>query len=133
MKTHSLRDMLINLFRQSELQDPPLSLIANLQECIEDNGLQDDDHVPAWLVDSIGAVLDGKELPDTLIDSVDGDVANFLSEVSDVLPGCEHSDQGEWIRMTFPALRSQIYISREALDAEHRVCSKYSVKRFDGE
>lgn len=114
------------LHRAASGTDPEWSFVAALLTSAEDNGL--DRELPAWLVDAFVAALARRDSGPAAFPNDNGDVASFLSEVSKLVPGWNHDDQGEWYDMTFPALGMWIHVSREARDAEGRGCSSWTVK-----
>ncbi|MEJ7596465.1 MAG: hypothetical protein WKG01_01040 [Kofleriaceae bacterium] len=73
-------------------------------------------------------MLEGRATGPVLVPSVGADAASFLMDVADLIPGWAHDDQGEYIRIKFPALGVQIVISNEALTPESKGSSSYSVQ-----
>jgi hypothetical protein len=127
--TPALLSSLLELYRRLAAHDPDPDTAERLRECLEDNGLVDDERAPGWLVDALHAALAGTPGEPVFFEELDGDVANFLSEASDLVPGWRHDDQGETVTMAFPALGMEIYVSREALSADRRRGCKYTVRR----
>lgn len=129
MTHRNITALLHELYRRSEKHAPTSGFVNRLQECLEDNGLHDDRRVPTWLIEALEAVLHGQELRDIDIGRLDGDTSNFLDEVSAILPGWHHVDEGEWLEVTFTVLGMRLYITREGLNAERKTCHKYSIQR----
>lgn len=127
MESQRLTDQLVELYRRLNDRAPEAETVDAIRQAQEDNGLLES--APSWLTDSLSAVLDGRTTGPLLFPSVGSDAGSFLMEVADLIPGWEHDDQGEYIRMRFPAIGAQIVISNEALTPEGKGSSSYSVQR----
>lgn len=129
-EAHTLTEVLFELYRRLNQREPDARVIEAIQQLREDNGLADDQQVPAWLPAALDAALGGREVSNVLFPEVGSDVGSFLLEVSEIVPGWEYDDQGELATMTFPALHVQLFLSREAADSEGSGCASYSVLRM---
>jgi hypothetical protein len=127
MEPQSLTDQLVELYRRLNQRAPEAETAGAIRQSQEDNGLLE--AAPVWLTDALAAVLAGRTTGPVLFPSVGSDAGSFLMEVADLIPGWEHDDQGEYIRMRFPALGTEILIINEALTPEGKGCSSYSVQR----
>ena len=121
-------ELLVDLYRRLNNRVPEPEVIEGIRQLQEENGLLDGDRIPGWLYASIAAALARHESPDVLFPEVGSDVGSFLIEVSELIPGWEHVDDGEWITISFTVLGVQIYISREAMTIERTSCCSYSVR-----
>ena len=128
MPSPNLTELIVALYRRLHHRDPDSSVVQAIEQAREDNGLDQDDQVPSWLIDSFTAVLANHEVKNELFPQIGSDIASFFEEVASVIPGWKHHDEGEWVLMDFPAIHAQLYLSREARTPEGGSCSSYSVR-----
>jgi len=88
---------------------------SQLQEAIENSGLDDSTRVPDWLVLFFDALLTGRILPKTPYiynKASQGDVSNFLAELEDIL-NLRWKDEGEQVEIVADKLQTFGIISIE--------------------
>jgi len=92
--------------------DEPLK--KQIYDVVYSNDLEDDEHVPPWLLDLFNAILSNKIVEETECPydkTLYGDVINFLAELEDVV-NCECIDEGEYILFNFHKIKLSLYINR---------------------
>jgi hypothetical protein len=122
----ALTELVVELYRRLNKQEPEPGVIEAIQQVCEDSGLEDD-KVPTWLMDMFDAVLAGREVKRVLFPKIGSDISSFFLESAPLIPGWRHDDQGESVVMEFPPIHVRVQLSREALTPEGRACALYSV------
>lgn len=130
--THArnLTELLVELYRRLNGREPEPELAEAIQTLREENSLDQDDQVPAWLTAVFTEALAGREVEHVLFPKIGSAIASFLFDASREIPGWEHDSQGEWIDLRFPAIGMLIHLSREALTPDRRHSCAYSVRRL---
>jgi hypothetical protein len=109
---------------------PAADFVEAVDQLRWDYDLEDDAAVPTWLTDAFSAAVKGRTTDIVRFDSIGSDVDSFLTEMSRLVPGWEHDDQGESIEIKLPPLGVEIYLSREALSSTGTGCSSCVVRRI---
>lgn len=132
MKTQpsTLTTMMMALYGRLTGHPPTEGFVDAVRQLREDYELEDDAKVPSWLTDMFAAAMEGRETGTVRFEDIGSDVASFLSEVSRLVPGWSHDDQGEWIGNVLAPLGVQIYLSREAANDAGKSCCSYTVSRI---
>lgn len=128
MTRQSLTTLLVELYLRIHGRAPDPSFAASIDSLRYDYDLEEDGQVPTWLSDALEALLQQKETAAVRFEKIGSDVSSFLTEASELVPGWEHDDQGEWIELRVPALGARLLISREALSSTGAGCCSYVVK-----
>ncbi len=123
-------ELLASLYRALAGVAPTPEVTRAIEQCREDNGLDAGREFPEWLLGVLGAVLERHEVERALFPKIGSEVATFLAEVSQLFPGWQHDDQGEYVAMTFPLLGVRAHLSREALTPRGEHSCSYSVRRL---
>lgn len=111
----ALKSTLSELATKQNEDFDSLLFAAQLQEAIENNGLDDSTRVPDWLVLFFDALLTGKIVPKSPYiynKTSQGDVSNFLAELEDILH-LQWKDEGEQVEIIADKLKTFGIISIE--------------------
>jgi hypothetical protein len=111
----ALKSVLCELAIKQNEDFDSLLFTSQLQEAIENSGLDDGTRVPDWLVLFFDALLNGKILPKTSYiynQTSQGDVSNFLAELEDIL-NLRWKDEGEQVEIVADKLKTFGIISIE--------------------
>lgn len=125
----TLTDLIAQLYQRVAGGPPTQSVVDAIHQHRWDCDLEDDTKVPAWLTDMLGAALQGRETGVVRFERIGSDVSSFLLDVSEMVPGWQHVDQGESIEIELPSLGVHIHLSRESRSDAGAHCSSYSVMR----
>jgi hypothetical protein len=121
---------MVELYRRMTGGSPTQDFIDAVRGLRDKYDLDDDTRVPSWLTDMFSAALKGQETGTVRFEEIGSDADSFLSEVSTLVPGWKHDDQGEWIGIGFSPLGIQIYLSGEAVNDAGTHCCSYAVSRI---
>jgi hypothetical protein len=132
MQPLTLIELMVELNRRLTGRPPTEEFVDAIRRLREGYDLEDDTKVPGWLTDAFGAALEGRETGKVHFERIGSDVDSFLSEVSELISGWEHDDQGESIGIGFPALGVKIHLSREERNPAGESCCAYKVTRTRG-
>lgn len=111
----ALKSVLCELAIKQNEDFDSLLFTSQLQEAIENSGLDDGIRVPDWLLLFFDALLTGKILPKTPYvynKTSQGDVSNFLAELEDIL-NLRWKDEGEQVEIVADKLKTFGIISIE--------------------
>jgi hypothetical protein len=110
-------------------QPPPEHFEDSVRQLREDYDLDDDAKVPSWFIQMWVAVLEGQGTGTVCFDQIGSDISSFLMEVSELISGWKHDEQGESIEIDFPSVTTHIHLSRESRTDAGTHCCSYTVTR----
>ena len=128
MSENPLFDTLKHLFHVITGTVPSPDLLTDLEDLIEGNGLDDTDHIPAWIPSVFQAVVDKKTIPvakQTPAAKEGASFYNFFDELSQIMP-MTWVEYGEYFLMQFEPVALEIKVSLEDGTYEVRPISKTS-------
>ncbi|NUM79853.1 hypothetical protein HUU42_03525 [bacterium] len=123
-----LTELMIDLYRGLNDREPGPEIVASIRGFQEDNGLLNDHNVPEWLTSVFKDALAKRGIKNVLFQQIGSDISTFLDEVSTVIPGWKHHDEGEWVEIVLEQIGVKILLSREARTLDGKGCSSYSVE-----
>lgn len=107
-------------------KEPSEDLIAELEEVIEGNGLDDAAKVPAWLPAIFSALAERRTIPaskQTPAETEGASFYNFFDELSHIIP-MNWVEFGEYFLMQFASIGLEAKVSLEDTSYEVRAISK---------
>jgi hypothetical protein len=128
MREPTLTMLMEKLRKRLTGQPTPEHFVDAVRQLRKDYDL-DDEKIPDWLIDMWVAVLEGRETGTVRFDQIGSDISSFLMEISELIPGWKHDEQGESIEIDLAPVTTHIHLSRESRNAAGTHCCSYTVTR----